>query len=404
MATRAPLINYYDVLAVPRDAGAAEIEAAYRAGILRFRDQPGGSEQTRRISLAYRALSNPERRREYDAVMSGVPLAEASPAPAREEASVAPSETVSRDAPFRSEGPDEREIPGGYVPAPDDSHPETSLERDLEGREYEEDQEDRDERGRRGRLIAIWVVALGLVGLLAMLAGGIFDSDRKLASRDAQPESSGSGPIVDSDAGGRAEQFNGNQVADAGTVEPVEVAETTVPVIAPPAADSILAAPPAERAGGSQALPGATGQAARENASEAAATSASEQAEAVASADNQPAADSQVATAEPALPPPLPTPAPDRSARARLLGGGLVNADNVGGQFQGTVGVRIAVGPSGRPSGCQVTRSSGNAGLDSTTCRLLQQRLQFSPARDRNGNPTTTVVESTHVWGRRQRR
>jgi protein TonB len=99
-----------------------------------------------------------------------------------------------------------------------------------------------------------------------------------------------------------------------------------------------------------------------------------------------------------------PAPAPDRSAQARLLGGGLVNADNVGGRYQGTVGVRLAVGPNGRATGCQVTRSSGNGSLDATTCRLLQQRLQFSPARDRNGNPTTTVVESTHVWGRRPRR
>jgi protein TonB len=66
--------------------------------------------------------------------------------------------------------------------------------------------------------------------------------------------------------------------------------------------------------------------------------------------------------------------------------------------------VRLSVGPNGRTQSCSVTRSSGNAALDSTTCRLLQERLQFSPARDRDGNPISTEVESTHVWGRQRRR
>jgi protein TonB len=81
------------------------------------------------------------------------------------------------------------------------------------------------------------------------------------------------------------------------------------------------------------------------------------------------------------------------------LRGGLYDSDNGRRRFQGTVGVRIAIGADGRPQNCQVVRSSGNRGLDGTTCYLLQQRLVFTPARGRDGNPVPSVVESTHVWG-----
>ena len=60
----------------------------------------------------------------------------------------------------------------------------------------------------------------------------------------------------------------------------------------------------------------------------------------------------------------------------------------------GTVTVQFTVQPSGRVTGCGVTQSSGNPDLDATTCRLIEQRFRYEPARDRNGNP----IGETRGW------
>ncbi|MCW3796567.1 TonB family protein [Sphingomonas sp. BN140010] len=411
MATRAPLLNYYEVLGVPRTAGPGDIEAAYRAGVVRFRDQPGGGEQTRRISLAYRALSNPERRREYDASLGYPPREEPAAAmPLDEEPPVStsaeePPPAVPADEPppaapayERMDRRAEREpaFPVRDDPvAPDDDY-------------YPEDEP--DERRGRGGLIAVWAVALGLVALLALYASGMIGGrEPQVATRNGAPVATGphagtgTGPAAPGQLGAGA-PVDGTQLADAGRSPTVDGVQSTVPT-------PVGQAGSASVSGYYPAAPSAQNDAAvGDDAASAAGAD-----EPAAAAEDDGDREEEVA------PPPLPTrqnqpepvaapvaqapaPAPDRSAQARLLGGGLVNADNVGGRFQGTVGVRLAVGPNGRATGCQVTRSSGNGGLDATTCRLLQQRLQFSPARDRDGNPTTTVVESTHVWGRRPRR
>ena len=65
---------------------------------------------------------------------------------------------------------------------------------------------------------------------------------------------------------------------------------------------------------------------------------------------------------------------------------------------EGTVAVRFTVQPSGRVSGCQVIRSSGNADLDSTTCRLIEQRFRYRPARDAASNPVAETIARTFDW------
>jgi hypothetical protein len=47
---------------------------------------------------------------------------------------------------------------------------------------------------------------------------------------------------------------------------------------------------------------------------------------------------------------------------------------------------------------CTVTESSGSASLDSTTCRLLQERALFTPARDSRGEPVSDTVVSRVSW------
>jgi protein TonB len=82
------------------------------------------------------------------------------------------------------------------------------------------------------------------------------------------------------------------------------------------------------------------------------------------------------------------------AAKARQISGRIVHADYPKAASragaQGEVLVRFTVEPSGRVGACTVVRSSGNADLDGTTCRLIQQRYRFEPARDAAGR---TVAE-----------
>jgi periplasmic protein TonB len=64
----------------------------------------------------------------------------------------------------------------------------------------------------------------------------------------------------------------------------------------------------------------------------------------------------------------------------------------------GTVHLRFTVGVNGRVTECEVTRSSGNADLDETTCRLIQKRFRYEPSRDASGRPYADIVTGEHVW------
>jgi protein TonB len=92
------------------------------------------------------------------------------------------------------------------------------------------------------------------------------------------------------------------------------------------------------------------------------------------------------------------------SAGARWLSGGLFDSDNRGGRFEGVVAVKFIVLTNGRVDRCRVTRASGNRDLDGLTCRLLEQRLRFSPARNMAGRPVASEVGTTYTWGVRRRR
>jgi protein TonB len=92
--------------------------------------------------------------------------------------------------------------------------------------------------------------------------------------------------------------------------------------------------------------------------------------------------------------------------RARLLRGELSHRDypRSAGGGQGKVLVRIFVGTNGRVSRCEVTQSSGSAALDETSCKLIQRRYRYAPARDAQGRPIPDVMAETHVWWRGPRR
>jgi periplasmic protein TonB len=89
-------------------------------------------------------------------------------------------------------------------------------------------------------------------------------------------------------------------------------------------------------------------------------------------------------------------------APARLIRGRIVNSDYPRSawraQNEGSVTVHLTVGTSGRVTECRVARSSGDAELDSTTCRLIRERFRYEPARNSRGEPVAEVVGWRQTW------
>ena len=91
-----------------------------------------------------------------------------------------------------------------------------------------------------------------------------------------------------------------------------------------------------------------------------------------------------------------------RAIPARWIRGSIDDSDYPRGAVEarasGIVYLRFTVAPSGRVSDCAVTRSSGRADLDSTTCRLIVQRFRYRPARDASGKPVPYVIRGEQDW------
>jgi len=91
---------------------------------------------------------------------------------------------------------------------------------------------------------------------------------------------------------------------------------------------------------------------------------------------------------------------------ASVKGGGLprlFSADDYPQQAldrdeQGTTTVRLTIGKNGRVKDCTVTLSSGFDSLDSASCRVLEERARFNPARDSNGTATEGMVVQRISW------
>ena len=114
-----------------------------------------------------------------------------------------------------------------------------------------------------------------------------------------------------------------------------------------------------------------------------------------------PAPPAPIAAPPPAPPPPPPP--PRQAARPPQLRSGTITDDDypasaIRAEAQGTTGIRVSVDANGRPSGCTVTRSSGNSALDSTACQLAQRRFRFTPAQDEEGNNVAGSFSRSIVW------
>jgi protein TonB len=86
----------------------------------------------------------------------------------------------------------------------------------------------------------------------------------------------------------------------------------------------------------------------------------------------------------------------------RLISGRIDNDDYPRRAYEagvtGTVFVRFTVRADGRVSDCEIRRSSGSAELDRTTCRLIERRLRYRPARDSSGRPVAVTAQGQQAW------
>jgi protein TonB len=84
------------------------------------------------------------------------------------------------------------------------------------------------------------------------------------------------------------------------------------------------------------------------------------------------------------------------------ISGALTNADyarsGVAKGTTGTVFIAFRVRSDGRVDRCRVVRSSGNATIDRETCRLVERRFRFRPARDAAGQAIDFTLRTDFTW------
>lgn len=66
--------------------------------------------------------------------------------------------------------------------------------------------------------------------------------------------------------------------------------------------------------------------------------------------------------------------------------------------LSGVAGFTLEIDARGRVSDCTITRSTGHAVLDGATCRLLERRARFNPARNPAGEATSGSYSSSVAW------
>ncbi|MEH6660650.1 MAG: TonB family protein [Parasphingorhabdus sp.] len=65
---------------------------------------------------------------------------------------------------------------------------------------------------------------------------------------------------------------------------------------------------------------------------------------------------------------------------------------------RGNVVAHFTVGADGRASDCRIRQSSGHPTLDATTCKLIEQRFRFEPARDARGRAVARPYGWLQEW------
>jgi len=107
-----------------------------------------------------------------------------------------------------------------------------------------------------------------------------------------------------------------------------------------------------------------------------------------------------------APPPPAPPPPPSRARGATPDGQGRwaariqenYPARAIRDETEGSVGVRVTIGPNGRVTACTVTSSSGSPVLDEAACDGMTRYARYNPALNDAGEPTTGSATTRIVY------
>jgi protein TonB len=102
------------------------------------------------------------------------------------------------------------------------------------------------------------------------------------------------------------------------------------------------------------------------------------------------------------IPAPLPRFDPVAASPRGNPGGWITDADYrsswINRGMTGTAGFTLQIDLSGRVTDCTITRSTGHGVLDEATCKLLERRARFEPARDAAGERTAGTFSSSVSW------
>ena len=98
-------------------------------------------------------------------------------------------------------------------------------------------------------------------------------------------------------------------------------------------------------------------------------------------------------TSQPTASPPLTPP----RLRAGMISSDDYPASALAVRAEGVASVSLEVGGDGQVAECSVSATSGNAELDSTSCRLARQRFSFAPATS-DGQPIPSTYNMRIRW------
>jgi protein TonB len=107
-----------------------------------------------------------------------------------------------------------------------------------------------------------------------------------------------------------------------------------------------------------------------------------------------------------AAPPAPPAPPPSQARAATPDGQGRwaariqenYPARAIRDETEGSVGVRVTIGPNGRVTACSVTASSGSSVLDEAACDGMTRYARYNPALNDAGEPTTGSASTRIVY------
>ena len=94
----------------------------------------------------------------------------------------------------------------------------------------------------------------------------------------------------------------------------------------------------------------------------------------------------------------VPTEADARQMRNAVMVQRHYPAESLARGEEGVVGFQVVVEPTGRIRSCKVTRSSGFAALDTTTCDLMIENARFKAVADARGHRGLSRHDGMLAW------